>query len=274
MTMPQLPFDDAATSTDVSITATLIGCEVRYGSSYKVDSGRSKGNVLVQLRKKIFRSDKNYAAAARQALGLDNTQSSESLVTQNSIDISCKGLRYPISSTQSLPPTKNSRKQLVAKRDDNNSLPPPSSSRRRLASIDSSSSMMDESCSGSILNDLLMEVYKDPYEDFLQKLKTSKKMAGKVEDIEVDVLTQLPAIKATMSPMRTRSSRRLTHQTASSTRAIMSSRSSNNQHVKVGREAPGFSNIGKLYSVFVSPMIKFIPWCGIWLTASIFLSSL
>ena len=133
---------------------------------------------------------------------------------------------------------------------------------------------MDESCSGSILNDLLMEVYKDPYEDFLQKLKTSKKMAGKVEDIEVDVLTQLPAIKATISPMRTRSSRRLTHQTASSTRAIMSSRSSNNQHVKVGREAPGFSNIGKLYSVFVSPMIKFIPWCGIWLTASIFLSSL
>ena len=234
-TIPPIVVDDAGSSTGESIPTMLIGCEVKSTSNVRI----RKRNVLFHMRKKIFRLDKDYATAARQALGLDSTQVSEarddslSVVSKSPVDIDCKGLHNHMSSTQSLPQTKPSHKQSDVKRTDTASLPPRTSTRRKM-SVDSLSSAMDESCSGqSILDELLMEVYKDPYEDFLQKLKSSKKMEGRIEEIEVDVLTQLPAIKTNVSPKHMRSRRNVVHQGA---RTNVSSRSNACLDVKTDQE--------------------------------------
>ena len=239
MSTPLIFFDDAESPTGESATTMVIGCEV--GSSTSV--AMHKRNVFVQWRQKIFRAERDNTLAARQALGLDNAKFLESKNVGNSasmkssIDIDCKGLRCKTSSTQSLPPAamNSTCNRINTKRTDSSSFPPTSTARRRLCSVDSSSSAMDESCSGhSILDELLMEVYKDPYEDFLHKLKSSKKMQGKIDDIEVDVLTQLPAIKSNLPPKRMRSRRNQIHHSGPSTRAILSSRSNTCQDPKAG----------------------------------------
>jgi hypothetical protein len=239
MTTPAIIFDDTESISGESATTMLIGCEV--GSSCGKTTTR-KRNVFIQWRQKVFRSDRDNTTAARQALGLDTnklseSKNAESVLTKGTTDIDCKGLHYQSLSTQSLPPTNNGRDQIHTNITETNSLPPKSSTRRR-SSVDSSHSVMDESCSGhSILDELLMEVYKDPYEDFLQKLKSSKRMQEKIDEIEVDVLTQLPAIKTNSPPKRHRSRRSLAHHTASSTRAIISSRSNTCQDSKPGPES-------------------------------------
>ena len=240
MATPPIIFDDVESSTGESATTMLIGCDVTSTSS---NVNVRKRNLLIHMRRKFFRSDRDYATAARQALGLDGSQVSESqsdcesVVTKGSVDIDCKRLYYQASSTRSLPQTKHNCNRMDGKKSDAISLPPKTSTRRRLSSVDSFSSAMDESCSGhSILDELLMEVYKDPYEDFLHKLKSSKKMEGKIEEIEVDVLTQLPAIKSNVSPKRMRSRRSITHHGASSARTAVPSRSNTCQDANTGPE--------------------------------------
>jgi hypothetical protein len=228
ITIPPISFSDAESVSGESATTMVIGCEVGSSSNEKMQNR----NVFVLLRKKFSRSDRDHVIAARQALGLDSTKRSdpeddaENSPAKRSRDIDCKGLRCQTSSTNSLPPTNNKSDRIDKNMTDTVSLPPTSSTRRRLLSVDSSHSMMDESCSGqSILDELLMEVYKDPYEDFLHKLKSSKKMQDRIDEIEVDVLTQLPAIKTQLSPKRMRSRRRLTYHHTTSSPAIISTQS-------------------------------------------------
>jgi hypothetical protein len=58
-------------------------------------------------------------------------------------------------------------------------------------------SVMDESTSGhSILDELWMEEYVDPYKEFMKKLERKQ---GVVEEAEIDLLTQLPAISMNSS---------------------------------------------------------------------------
>ena len=223
MTNPPIVFDDVESSTTM-----LFGCDVTQSCSSH--GNVRKRNLLIKMRRKLFRLDRDYATAARQALGLDGTQVTgsqydcQSVVSKGSVDIDCKGLHNQASSTGSLPPTKHSHKKIDAKKSDTISLPPKTSTSRRL-SVDTFNSAMDESCSGhSILDELLMEVYKDPYEEFLQKLKSSKYIEGKIEEVEVDVLTQLPAIKMNMSSKRMRSRRSMPHQGANSTPTAVASR--------------------------------------------------
>lgn len=240
MATPPILLDDVESSPGESATTMLIGCDVISTTS---NVNVRKRNLLIQMRRKFFRSDRDYATAARQALGLDESQVSESqsdcdsVVSKGSVDIDCKRLYYQASSSRSLPQTKNSCHRIDGKNSDAISLPPKPSTRRRLSSVESFSSAMDESCSGhSILDELLMEVYKDPYEDFLHKVKSSKKMEGKIEEIEVDVLTQLPAIKSNVSPKRMRSRRSISSQGANSARTAVPSRSNTCQDANSGPE--------------------------------------
>jgi hypothetical protein len=83
--------------------------------------------------------------------------------------------------------------------------------------FDSESSVMDGSCSNhSILDELRMQEYEDPYKEFVRKIAL-KRIEEKIEEVETDVLTQLPSIKKQFSQkqIRKKRTRRYTIQNSS-----------------------------------------------------------